>query len=279
MKLKAPGVLPQSEIFIHNVSDFARENLFFLIDSGVFFCDNRYVMEQDDWQSYLFLLVRKGRLKFRYENREFIAGPNQCVFLNCHKPHMHRAEEDDTIFEWFRFDGNASASYFEMMYQKNGCVYTIGNNAKITENLDRIIQMSRRETINEHLASVIIHETLYELSELTNTAVNSIESIIKKATEYIENHFNQDISIEEVAQHVNLSPYHFSRSFKKYTSYSPYEYLLNYRLHHAKKLLAHTKLTVADIAEASGFNSAPHFVTTFKKRMNITPKQFREVHS
>jgi AraC family transcriptional regulator len=276
MQFKELGVLPFSEIYFHTPSDFAKEALFHLIYSGVFHCDVNYHIERDDWQSYLFLIVRKGQMKVRYEEKEFIAKQNSLIFLNCHKPHMYRAEED-TIFEWFHFDGNASGHYFELMYQKNGCVFPIDNCPALAEGMEQILNMAKKETINEHWVSVIIHKMLYELNEFSNTSTNSQESIIKRATEFIESHFKQDITLEDVAQYVNLSPYHFSRTFKKFTNYSPYEYLLNYRINHAKKLLVNTKLSISDIAEASGFNSVTHFVTTLKKRIGYTPKQFREV--
>ncbi|MFK4997541.1 helix-turn-helix domain-containing protein [Bacillus sp. N9] len=57
---------------------------------------------------------------------------------------------------------------------------------------------------------------------------------------------------------------------------SPHQYLINYRINNAKKLLYNTKLTIKEIAFTCGFNSVSHFTTTFKKHVNVSPNKFRE---
>ena len=73
-----------------------------------------------------------------------------------------------------------------------------------------------------------------------------------------------------------MSKYHLSRIFKKYTGFSPYEYLLNERLTQGKTLLQNTRLSVEEIAQRVGFNSASHFIRMFRKYEGLTPLQFRK---
>jgi AraC-like DNA-binding protein len=106
-----------------------------------------------------------------------------------------------------------------------------------------------------------------------NPKTNPIEDAIL----YIENNYNAKITIEDLAQQVLLSPYYFSRIFKKETGYSPYEYIIIYRINVAKKLLRETDLTIKEIAYMTGFHSESHFVTTFRQHAEYTPLQFRKM--
>jgi len=81
--------------------------------------------------------------------------------------------------------------------------------------------------------------------------------------------------LDELSNNVGVSKYHLSRLFKKFTGYSPYEYLMNYRINESKKLLKTTNLPIYQIADRVGFNSSSHYIKIFKKNEEVTPLQFR----
>jgi AraC-like DNA-binding protein len=189
---------------------------------------------------------------------------------------MYLANEN-LLFEWFHFSGISCQHYFDFLFEKNGCIFSIENNFVIPECLSQILHMAEKGNINEHFVSMNIHKIMYELNEISNESTDIQEKIITQAIAYIENHFNVEINLKELAQYVNLTPFHFSRVFKKYTGYSPYEYVLNFRINYAKTLLQNSNLSIKEISISSGFNSDTHFITTFKKHTNLTPKQFREI--
>jgi AraC family transcriptional regulator len=98
---------------------------------------------------------------------------------------------------------------------------------------------------------------------------------VEAAKEYINSKFGQDISLYDLADHCCLSPFHFTRIFKRFTSYTPHQYLQNIRLKHAETLLRSSNLPVYEIALQSGFNSIEYFGTAFKQKFSRTPSQFR----
>ena len=99
---------------------------------------------------------------------------------------------------------------------------------------------------------------------------------VEHAKEYINENFSRDISLCELASHCCVSPFHFSRIFKKFTAYTPHQYLLNIRLKHGEMLLKNSAALVSDISFLSGFNSVEYFATAFKSRYLMSPSQFRE---
>lgn len=78
---------------------------------------------------------------------------------------------------------------------------------------------------------------------------------------------------------MSLSPYYFTRLFKRIMMTSPHLYLLNHRLAEAKKMLVYTRDKIDTIAEATGFQSSSYFVRAFHREMNMTPKAFRQYFS
>jgi AraC-like DNA-binding protein len=97
---------------------------------------------------------------------------------------------------------------------------------------------------------------------------------IEMAKLYMRENFIRDISLMELAKHCHVSSFHFSRIFKSFTRYSPYQYLQLVRLKQAEILLR-TNLPVADIAFSSGFNSVDYFSSAFKKKYKMSPSVFR----
>lgn len=98
---------------------------------------------------------------------------------------------------------------------------------------------------------------------------------IERAKQFIRDNYTKDISLDELSRYCYVSPFHFSRLFKTFTSYSPHQFLLSIRLHHAELLLKNSSLPVADIGFSSGFNSIEHFTTAFRQQYQHAPAKFR----
>jgi len=98
-----------------------------------------------------------------------------------------------------------------------------------------------------------------------------IEGIIK----YVNDNYRRHITLDELAGEFNVSKFHLSREFKKYTGYSPNEYIITVRLKHAKDLLRNTPRTIAEIAQITGCGDVNHFIQLFKNREKVTPAVFR----
>lgn len=105
------------------------------------------------------------------------------------------------------------------------------------------------------------------------------QQYISEVVGYIHQNFSKDISLEEISRHAYLSKYHFSRIFKKYTSYSPYQYLIAVRLNHSRMLLLTSSYPITEIADRCGFKRLDYFSAIFKKKFRCNPSQYREACS
>ncbi len=100
---------------------------------------------------------------------------------------------------------------------------------------------------------------------------------IQRAKEYMAAHLCESISLYDLSRYCYVSPFHFSRVFKKFTGYSPYHYLQMLRLKNAEILLKTTTLTITDVGFKSGFNSLDYFCAAFTKAYKMSPSRYTNV--
>lgn len=99
---------------------------------------------------------------------------------------------------------------------------------------------------------------------------------IWKLTDYMRQHFHQEIYLKDLFTLCAMSPATLNRHFRAAMGVSPMIYLRNLRLKHAAELLLKSDIAVGEIAELSGFNRLPYFFHTFKKCFGITPQEYRK---
>ena len=136
--------------------------------------------------------------------------------------------------------------------------------------------MSKNPSADNPYATSILNCILGKIASLTDAQnISKSTSAMSRAILYIQNHFTEDITLNQVAAVANYSSNYFSTQFKQLTGMSFKQYLTNTRYTFAKKLLRTTNSPVSDICHQCGFNDFSHFLTAFKNRYGMTPKQFR----
>ncbi len=100
---------------------------------------------------------------------------------------------------------------------------------------------------------------------------------IDRAKALMRQRFREELSLAEVARTAAISIFHFSRLFKKFTNFSPHQYLVHLRLEHARLLLRNTSLSVTEICFESGFNSLEHFIAAFVQHHGASPSKYRRI--
>lgn len=98
---------------------------------------------------------------------------------------------------------------------------------------------------------------------------------IKEAISFIEQNFQNDISVEDIAGFCNLNRSYFGKIFRDTLGKSPQEFLISYRMSKAAELLKLTELSVGDISSAVGYLNQLHFSRAFKKIYGTSPRQWR----
>lgn len=243
-------------------------------------------------QCFSISFVRKGNFLFNVFRRS-LDSYNGCILIT--KPyyertvtHAHAVPDECTIFE-FRpdFFQKLQQHYSRSKFFTNNDLHsTLLRTSTETEFLhftimQLILQRSGSKLQVDQLVMQVIDKVLSTVTDYTpderihDRLKKNHLTTIERAKEYITGNFTQDISLMEIAAHCYVSPFHFSRIFKTFTSCSPHQYLLSIRLQHAAMLLGNTQLTVGDVAFSSGFNSIEYFTAAFCRQYKCPPARFR----
>lgn len=243
-------------------------------------------------QSFSISFVRKGNFLFNVF-RHSLDSYNGCILIT--KPfyertvtHSHAVPDECTILE-FRNDFYMQIQErypHSKFFTDNDLHSTLLRTNMETEFLHFMVtqlalQRSGSKLQIDQLVMQVIDKVLgavtdYEPDERIHAKLKKNHlTTIERAKEYITGNFTQDISLMEIAAYCYVSPFHFSRIFKTFTSCSPHQYLLSIRLQHAAMLLGNTQMTVGNVAFTSGFNSIEYFTAAFRQQYKCPPAKFR----
>jgi AraC family transcriptional regulator len=103
-------------------------------------------------------------------------------------------------------------------------------------------------------------------------------SRLRRVTEYIREHLDQELTLAQLGAVVYMSPYHFARLFHRSTGLPPHRFVVRARVDHAAMLLAAPVLSIARISRVVGFRSPSHFSTVFRRTMGVTPRAYRAAY-
>lgn len=99
---------------------------------------------------------------------------------------------------------------------------------------------------------------------------------LRRIKEFVDSKIDDELTLCEMAQAVELSTAHFSRMFRKSTGETPHQFLLRHRLERAKMMLRSADGRVLDVAVACGFKSQQHFAQAFRRVCGICPTEYRQ---
>ena len=179
---------------------------------------------------------------------------------------------------WIIFYGPLADSFFEI-YNLNKML--LFPELDIRAQLEKIIKICDDDNLPDYMimsrCSVIvldIIQQMYLYNQHHETHLQSL-SIADTVKVLIDNMWNYNISLDELANQVYCSKNHVIRIFKEKFNISPYKYISEKRLSRAKHMLKFSDIRITDIAKGLGFCDSRYFSNWFKERMNMTPKEYR----
>lgn len=277
MKINEPGVLPESNAYFHTSSVMA-QNLFFTLNcTGHYFCNEHYAVRRSAYDSFLVLYVVRGKGYCYLDNQRMELHEGSLIILDCYLPHRYGTDSDWEI-RWIHFDGRMARDYFEAIVQNRRQLILLKNAYHAAHGLERIYNMFHVDKrISEALISKNITSILTEflVTELPEEGLSEHSARIEEVLSYVNEHIDQPLTLEDLAQRVSLSPFYFSRVFKRETGYNLREYLINTRINAARFYLRTTQLSLKEIAYRCGYGSDSTFCTTFKRLTGMTPLEYR----
>lgn len=169
-------------------------------------------------------------------------------------------------------------SFDYLLLNRNDWTYIIIDEIeKLFENSDpEVVELDILESSFRIWKTIYKHiETRPRTAEPDSFKIASFKSMML----FIQDHYMEKISLDEIAAAGNVGKTLCSKLFKQFVSKSPGEYLIYYRIQRSIELLTKTDLSITEISYATGFSSASHYTKTFREMMGCTPLKFRKDYS
>ena len=233
------------------------------------------------------ILVLSGEIKARVNNVEHIVYPGEILFVNSSELHETESNNKNEIeaitillsYEFMKkYYPEIDSYYFDLderedvskeiktlmikcaeEYKKKGELYELKVSMLLMELFKILIENCK---IKREKKNVVIQEE------------KSIENV-KKAIAFMEDNYELNLCLNDIAYEIGMAPTYFERFFKKNTGETFYSYLNKIRLYYSYKELINTEYSITEIALNNGFANVKSFIEVFKKEYNMTPGKYR----
>lgn len=252
---------------------------FFITEIGRFIAGENYFTKRSGKKGAFLMYTLKGEGTILYKDSEGVLSGHSAVIIDCGDFHYYKTASKDTPWDflWFHFDGEGIKAFYPYLIETLTTVYSDSSIQDKIENVIGVagIQDLRLYAAASHMVSSVLTAMLLNCID-SGKDPSELSDPIEESLKYIHSHYAEDITLDRLAEEVNLSKYHLAHLFKARTGISPYNYVLKYRINQSKQLLRRTALSIEDIALMVGFSSSSNYIHRFSLLTNQTPHSYRK---
>lgn len=234
--------------------------------------------------NYLFHYILSGRGSF-LENDKHEAiqlGPGQGFLMPPNTVCSYTADQDDPwTYCWIEFNGLKAANFMRQAgLNANNLIFTPHKPMIISSIKDTLETIIRNHSQHESFLIAQLYLLVDHLIRFSKHSPqqrpNEIHSFyIREAIHYIQDHYMDNPSVDQLADICHLNRNYFTRLFKQELHMTPSQFILTYRINQSCELLASTNRSIRDIAEQIGYSNQFNFSSAFKRVKGMTPMEWR----
>ena len=262
-------------------SAYARQHYLYVQEIGTLTSMEPHISSRENISSYLLLTVIQGEGYLTYRGKKHFIRAGDCVYINCRNQYAHEstAEHPWTLM-WVHFNGNGADDFYKAYQEQDrGSIFHPANAAAFTDSLTDLFGLMQEKPSLMELSAHKYLTDLITLCFLENRAEagegRELSPKLMQVRKYLEEHYQEKISLEELSGLFFISKYHLSREYKKKYGITIGSDLTGRRISHAKSLLRFSDSSIEEIALLCGFADAGYFIKVFKKAENMTPLEYR----
>jgi len=232
-------------------------------------------------ENFLFYCV-DGAGWYQIGDKKSEVGPNQFFILPQNVEHAYGSTDDNpwSIY-WIHFGGDSLPQMNSLQaVQKHFKPFYIKSSSEIQIMFSRMYKALELGYSTDnlifanlclpHFLSLFIYN-----SKNTTVSPNDKLDVVDSAILYMQEHINENISLQDLSSHYNYSASRFSSLFKQKTGYAPIDYFIQMKMQKASQQLDFSTNSVKDIALSMGFDDPYYFSKRFRKIIGLSPKQYR----
>ena len=268
----------RSTWFRSTPSETGRSLPFFCTEAGTFYARERFVTERSHKDAYLVFYTLGGAGIIEQEGQSVTLGQNQALLMDCRTP--QRYDTDPVRHHWYHLWAHVNGAGADAISQAMGLPKLQPVSlplADVKPIFETIFENMKKEGYIESLTtSLAVDRLLTSIALAPDSRGSFVEfDAVSVARRYMEEHYAEDLHVDDVAREAAISTSQLIRLFKRQLGTTPHSYLLRYRITQAKELLAETTIPVATIARQVGFASESNFSYRFGEMCGQSPSAYR----
>lgn len=235
------------------------------------------------WHDYIeFEFILSGTAKHVYNEQEYLLHKGSAYIMCYHTFHELTMLTDVVIYN-IKFDKSMlhpKIAHF-LTYNTFHCDFTEEETNAIMDRINLLVaETSLTDVLQEVMIKNLINELMITMIRKCATDTPQPAPLpIQQAISYVNENFTQKITLESMAKELSFSANYIGKLFKTQMKCSFNDYVNAMRLKHACSLLNSSNLSIKEIADASGYSSVEYFMYAFKKKMKMTPGEYRNLKS
>lgn len=227
-----------------------------------------------------YILKGKGRFTAGKETYRLCAGQGFLIVPEVQT--YYEADRDEPwTYLWIGFAGEKVEEYLQDLgLTSERPIFQCDCGEELEQIVLTMLEKKDYTISNEYFLEGILYQFFSILAQHIEIAADrqtgNDNLYIRKAVEYIQNHYSYPLQIKEIADYVGINRSYLYTLFKEQFCLSPKEYLTNFRITRAAQLLEITDLSIEGVAMSCGYQNTLIFSKTFKNRMGITPSVYKK---
>jgi AraC family transcriptional regulator of arabinose operon len=274
---------PKGRYHFASVTDAEKQLPFWLVGVGCDFL--QYPISREfGYPVYQWIQTSSGEGILKLDDQEYIVGENMGMMLLPHERHEYRPIGGDWYVDYIAFDGSYVGRLMEQLELKRSGVLEVKQPEKLYTHIRDALQNAVSNVpLKGFDASVIIYQLLIDIHKVSGViaeeTIDAQSQRLKPALDLLENQYNRNISVDELASITGVSTQHFCQMFKKVTGQTSTQYATSQRMERAKDLLFRfPNMQINEIAREIGYGNDSYFAVVFKKYVGVSPRQYRSLH-
>lgn len=225
------------------------------------------------------LFFDKGVCEVLIDEHVYKVQENEIAVINSGEIHATRAFMGETCYDCLIIDKKLCEQFGFFIDEQQVC-NVIKNDflLKKVKELKKELNSKNEFYIPAVMSAVLeILTVLYRNHRFTKTNYEKNKNIemVKNGIRFIKKHFDEQLSVDDIAQYAGYSKYYFCRCFKEITGYTVNSYINSVKIENAKEMLISKELSVSEVSEICGFSDISYFTKIFKKYTGILPSKVK----
>ncbi|TDF92208.1 AraC family transcriptional regulator [Paenibacillus piri] len=242
------------------------------------------MMREHGFPDFQWIQTLHGTGRLETGGKSYTVSQGQGMLLFPHEKHQYAPVREPWTLKWVTFNGAHMADMLASLHFHRSSVLNLTHpDITLSKMVSILSLLQMQNPLRGVECSALVYQLLLDLYLYTSRSeVRSKQQQAEQlapAFHYIEENYNQPVSLQQLADRLGVTPQHTCLLFQQTLGIRPFAYITRYRLRKAKELLLQMMdMEVRDVARHVGYEDSSYFIKLFKQQEGVTPNHFRKIH-